>query len=35
MYKSLNVFEIWPDVTTGFYGNRLGYSGKAITDNKI
>ena len=22
MYKSLNEFEIWPDATTGFHGNR-------------
>ena len=22
MHKSLNEFEIWPDVTTGFHGNR-------------
>ena len=28
MYKSLNKFEIWPDATTGFHGNRYGYSGK-------
>ena len=28
MRKSLNEFEIWPDATTGFHGNREGYSGK-------
>ena len=28
MHKSLNGFEIRPDVTTGFHGNRKGYSGK-------
>ena len=28
MYKSLNEFEIRPDATTGFHGNRYGYSGK-------
>ena len=28
MYKSLNVFEIRPDATTGFNSNRLGYSVK-------
>ena len=28
MHKSLDEFEIWPDATTGFHGNRLGYSGK-------
>ena len=28
MYESLNEFEIWPDATTGFHGNRYGYSGK-------
>ena len=28
MYKSLNEFEIRPDVTTGFHGNRQGYSVK-------
>ena len=28
MHKSLNEFEIWPDVTSGFHGNRYGYSGK-------
>ena len=22
MHKSLNEFEIWPDATTGFLGNR-------------
>ena len=22
MHKSSDVFEIWPDATTGFYGNR-------------
>ena len=25
---SLNEFEIQPDATTGFHGNRYGYSGK-------
>ena len=28
MYRSLNEFEIQPDATTGFHGNREGYSGK-------
>ena len=28
MYKSLNEVEIQPDATTGFHGNRYGYSGK-------
>ena len=28
MYRSLNEFEIQPDGTTGFHGNRYGYSGK-------
>ena len=28
MHKSLNEFEIRPDATTGFHGNRLGYIGK-------
>ena len=28
MYKSLNEFEIRPDATTGFHGNRQCYSGK-------
>ena len=28
MQKSLNEFEIRPDATTGFHGNRWGYSGK-------
>ena len=28
MHKSLDEFEIQPDATTGFHGNRLGYSGK-------
>ena len=28
MHKSLNEFEIRPDATTGFHGNRYGYSGK-------
>ena len=28
MHKSLNEFEIQPDATTGFHGNRYGYSGK-------
>ena len=28
MYKSLNEFEIRPDATTGFHGNRYGYSGE-------
>ena len=28
MYRSLNEFEIQPDATTGFHGNRYGYSGK-------
>ena len=25
---SLEEFEHWPDATTGFLGNRYGYSGK-------
>ena len=28
MHKSLNEFEIQPDATTGFHGNRYGYNGK-------
>ena len=28
MYKSLNEFEIRPDATYGFHGNRWGYSWK-------
>ena len=28
MHKSLNEFEIQPDATTGFHGNRYGYSWK-------
>ena len=28
MHKSLNEFEIQPDATTGFHGNRDGYNGK-------
>ena len=28
MFKSLNEFEIRPNATTGFHGNRRGYSGK-------
>ena len=28
MHKSLNEFKIWPESTTGFHGNRYGYSGK-------
>ena len=28
MHKSLNEFEIRPDLTAGFHGNRKGYSGK-------
>ena len=28
MHKSLNEFEIQPDATTGFHGNRYGNSGK-------
>ena len=28
MHKSLNEFELRPDATTGFHGNRWGYSGK-------
>ena len=28
MYKSLNESEIRPDATTGFHGNKQGYSGK-------
>ena len=30
MYRSLNEFEIQPDATTGFHGNRKGYSGKTV-----
>ena len=30
MYKSLNEFEIRPDATTGFHGNRKGYKFKKI-----
>ena len=30
MYKSLNEFEIRPDATTGFHGNRWGYNGKNV-----
>ena len=26
MHKSLDEFEIWPDPTTGFQGNRLCYN---------
>ena len=26
MHKSKNVFEIRPDATTGFHGNRSGYN---------
>ena len=28
MHKSLDEIEIRPDATTGFHGNRQGYSGK-------
>ena len=28
MYRSLNEFKIRPDATTGFHGNREGYSCK-------
>ena len=28
MHKSLDEFEIRPDATTGFHGNRQGYSWK-------
>ena len=28
MHKSLDEFGIRPDATTGFHGNRKGYSGK-------
>ena len=28
MHKSFDEVEIWPDATTGFHGNRYGYSGK-------
>ena len=28
MYNSLNEFEIRPDATTGFHGNKYGYSGE-------
>ena len=30
MYKSLNEFEIRPDATTGFHGNRYGYNGENV-----
>ena len=28
IHESLDEFEIWPDQTTGFHGNRQGYNGK-------
>ena len=28
MHRSLDEFEIRPDATTGFHGNKYGYSGK-------
>ena len=28
IHESLDEFEIWPDLTTGSHGNRLGYNGK-------
>ena len=28
IHESLDEFEIWPDLTTGFHGNRKGYNGK-------
>ena len=28
MHKSFDKFEVRPDATTGFHGNREGYSGK-------
>ena len=28
IHEGLNEFEIWPDPTSGFYGNRYGYDGK-------
>ena len=31
MHKSLNEFEIMPDATTGFQGNRLGTVGKTAS----
>ena len=31
MYKSLNEFEIRPDVTTGFLGNHRGIMGKMLS----
>ena len=30
MYKSLNEFEIWPDTTTGFYGNHRVIMGENV-----
>ena len=30
MYKSLNEFEIRPDATTGFHGNRQVYNGENV-----
>ena len=30
MYQSLNEFEIRPDATSGFYGNRQGYNGENV-----
>ena len=32
MHNSLNEFEIRPDATTGFHGNRYGYIGKNVFD---
>ena len=28
IHESLDEFEIWPDPTNGFHGNRYGYKGK-------
>ena len=28
IHESSDKFEIWPDPTSGFHGNRLGYNGK-------
>ena len=28
IHERLDEFEIWPDPTTGFHGNRYGYNGK-------
>ena len=28
MHENLDKFELWPDPTTGFHGNRYGHNGK-------